>query len=212
MSTSAKRIRILVADDHAVVRMGLTAMIQSEPDLEVVAEAQDGRQALELYRRHLPDILLTDLRMPELDAVALTQALCREWPEARVIVLSTYEGEEEIYRALQAGAHAYLLKRESLGDEILEAIRAVHAGQRYLPAAVAAALAERMHRAVLTAREIEVLKAVADGLRNKQVASQLQISEATVKVHVTNILAKLGVADRTEAVTVGLRRGIIRLG
>jgi two-component system, NarL family, response regulator len=212
MSMSAKRIRILVADDHAVVRMGLTAMIQSEPDLEVVAEAQDGRQALELYRRHLPDILLTDLRMPELDAVALTQALCREWPEARVIVLSTYEGEEEIYRALQAGAHAYLLKRESLGDEILEAIRAVHAGQRYLPAAVAAALAERMHRAVLTAREIEVLKAVADGLRNKQVASQLQISEATVKVHVTNILAKLGVADRTEAVTVGLRRGIIRLG
>jgi two-component system, NarL family, response regulator len=209
---NAKRIRILVADDHAVVRMGLTAMIQSEPDLEVVAEAQDGRQALELYRRHRPDILLTDLRMPELDAVALTQELCREFSDARVIVLSTYEGEEEIYRALQAGAHAYLLKRESLGDEILEAIRAVHAGQRYLPAAVAAALAERMHRAVLTAREIEVLKAVADGLRNKQIAGQLKISEATVKVHVTNILAKLGVADRTEAVTVGLRRGIIRLG
>ena len=210
--TTQQRIRILVADDHAVVRMGLAAMIQSEPDLEVVGEAQDGRQALEMYRSLQPDILLTDLRMPELDAVALTQALCREWPEARVIVLSTYEGEEEIYRAMQAGAHAYLLKRESLGDEILKAIRAVHGGQRYLPPAVAAALADRMQRSVLTAREIEVLKAVASGLRNKQIADQLAITEATVKVHVTNILAKLRVADRTEAVTVGLRRGIIRLG
>ncbi len=209
---TAQRVRVLIADDHAVVRMGLAAMIRSEPDLEVVGEAQDGRQALELFRSLRPDILLTDLRMPELDAVALTQALVRESPGARVIVLSTYDGEEEIYRALEAGAHAYLLKRESLGDEILKAIRAVSAGQRYLPASVAAALASRMPRSELTAREIEVLKAVADGLRNRQIADQLQISEATVKVHVTNIMAKLAVADRTEAVTVALRRGIIQLG
>jgi len=206
------RIRILIADDHAVVRMGLAAMIRSEPDLEVVGEAHDGRQALELYRSLGPDILLTDLRMPELDAVALTQTLLREQPAARVIVLSTYDGEEEIYRALEAGAHAYLLKRESLGEEILKAIRAVSAGQRYLPASVAATLAGRMPRSELTAREIEVLRAVADGLRNKQIADQLQISEATVKVHVTNIMAKLSVADRTEAVTIALKRGIIRLG
>ncbi len=209
---SDRPIRILVADDHAVVRMGLAAMIQSEPDLEVAGEAQDGRQALEMYRALRPDILLTDLRMPELDAVSLTLAIRAEFPGARVIVLSTYEGEEEIYRALEAGAQAYLLKRDSLGEEILKAIRAVHAGQRYLPAVVASALAERMHRSNLTSREIEVLEAMAGGLRNRQIADQLRISEATVKVHVTNILAKLGVADRTEAVTVGLRRGIIRLG
>jgi two-component system NarL family response regulator len=209
---TAERVRVLIADDHAVVRMGLAAMIRSEPDLEVVGEAHDGRQALELYRGLRPDILLTDLRMPELDAVALTQALVRESPGARVIVLSTYDGEEEIYRALEAGAYAYLLKRDSLGDEILKAIRAVSAGQRYLPASVAATLAGRMPRSELTAREIEVLKAVADGLRNRQIADHLQISEATVKVHVTNIMAKLAVADRTEAVTVALRRGIIQLG
>jgi len=206
------RIRILIADDHAVVRMGLAAMIRSEPDLEVVGEAHDGRQALELCRSLRPDILLTDLRMPELDAVELTQAVLSEQPAARVIVLSTYDGEEEIYRAVGAGAHAYLLKRESLGEEILKAIRAVSAGQRYLPASVAAALAGRMPRSELTAREIEVLKAVADGLRNRQIADHLQIAETTVKVHVTNIMAKLGVADRTEAATVALRRGIIRLG
>lgn len=209
---SAARIRILIADDHAVVRMGLSAMIESEPDLEVVGEAHDGQQALELFRTLAPDILLTDLRMPGLDAVALTQALMQEAPRAKVIVLSTYDGEEEIYRALEAGAHAYLLKRESLGEEILKAIRAVWAGQRYLPASVAATLASRMPRSELTAREIEVLKAVADGLRNRQIADQLQITEATVKVHVTNIMTKLAVADRTEAVTVALRRGIIQLG
>ena len=209
---TGERIRVLIADDQAVVRMGLAAMIQSEPDLEVVGEAHDGRQALELFRGLRPDVLLTDLRMPEMDAVALTHALLREFPAAKVIVLSTYDGEEEIYRALEAGAHAYLLKRDSLGEEILKAIRAVSSGQRYLPAAVAATLASRMPRSELTVREIEVLKAVADGLRNRQIADQLQISEATVKVHVTNIMAKLAVADRTEAVTVALRRGIIQLG
>src|SRR5262245_53879192 len=144
--TKEQRIKILIADDHAVVRMGLAAMIRSEPDLEVIAEAQDGRQALELFRSLHPDILLTDLRMPEMDAVALIQSLARERPGAKVIVLSTYDGEEEIYRCLEAGAHAYLLKRESLGEEILKAIRAVSAGRRYLPASVAATLATRMAR------------------------------------------------------------------
>lgn len=205
-------VRVLIADDHAVVRMGLAAVLRSEPGVDVVGEAQDGAQALEMMEGLQPDVVLTDLRMPGLDAVALTQAAGRRWPAMRVIVLSTYEGEEEIYRSLEAGAYAYLLKRESLGDEILKAIRAVHAGERYVPPSVASALARRIHRSELTPRELEVLKAVAEGRRNKQIADQLQISETTVKGHITSILTKLGVSDRTEAVTIALRRGVIRLG
>jgi two-component system NarL family response regulator len=205
------KIRILVADDHAVVRMGLVGLIHHEPDLEVVGEAEDGRQALELHRKLKPDILLTDLRMPEMDGVALTQAVCRESPSSKVIILSTYEGEEEIHQALEAGARAYLLKKDTLGDDALKAIRAVHAGQRYIPPPVAAILAERMHRSELTARELDVLQSIASGLSNKRIADHLGITEGTVKIHVTNILSKLGAADRTEAVTTAIRRGIVRI-
>jgi two-component system NarL family response regulator len=211
MKMSAPKIRILVADDHAVVRMGLVALLNSEPDLEVVAEAEDGRQALEAYRQLRPDILLTDLRMPEMDGVALTRAVCGESPGARVVILSTYEGDEEIHQALEAGARAYLLKKDTLGDDALDAIRAVHSGQRYIPRAVAAIIAERMHRSELTARELEVLQGITDGLSNKRIADRLQIAEGTVKIHVTNILSKLGAADRTEAVTTAIRRGIVHI-
>jgi len=205
------KIRILVADDHAVVRMGLVGLIHHEPDLEMVGEAEDGRQALEAVRRMQPDILLTDLRMPEMDGVALTEVVCREHPATRVIILSTYEGEEEIHQALEAGARGYLLKKDTLGDDALKAIRAVHAGQRYIPVPVAAILAERLHRSELTAREVEVLQAIATGLSNKRIGDRLGISEGTVKIHVTNILGKLGAADRTEAVTTAIRRGIVRI-
>lgn len=204
-------IRILVADDHAVVRMGLVSLIHSEPDLEVVGEAEDGRQALEMFRAMRPDVVLADLRMPEMDGVAMTQAMCRESPATRVIILSSYEGDEEIYRALEAGARGYLLKKDSLGDDVLKAIHAVHGGQRYIPSPVAATLAERMHRSELTPRELDVLKAVATGMSNKRVADRLAITEGTVKIHVTNILSKLAVSDRTEAVTAAIRRGILRL-
>jgi two-component system NarL family response regulator len=205
------RIRILVADDHAVVRMGLVSLIHSEPDLEVVGEAEDGRQALEAFQAARPDVVLADLRMPVMDGVAMTQAMCRESPSTRVIILSSYEGDEEIYRALEAGARGYLLKKDSLGDDVLKAIRAVHGGQRYIPPAVAATLAERMHRSELTPRELDVLKAVASGMSNKRIADLLAITEGTVKIHVTNILSKLAVSDRTEAVTAAIRRGILRL-
>ena len=208
---SDHKIRILVADDHAVVRMGLVSLIHSEPDLEVVGEAEDGRQAVDLFRQLRPDILLADLRMPEMDGVAMTQAICREAPEARVVILSSYDGDEEIYRVLEAGARGYLLKKDSLGDDMLKAIRSVHGGHHYIPPAVAAVLAQRMHRSELTPRELEVLRAIADGLSNKRIAGRLTITEGTVKIHVTNILGKLGVSDRTEAVTAAIRRGILRL-
>ena len=208
---SAARIRVMVADDHAVVRMGLVSLIPSEPALEVVGEAEDGRQVLDRFRELRPDVLLADLRMPEMDGVAMTQALFRAHPEARVIIFSSYEGDEEVYRALEAGARGYLLKRDSQGEDLIRAIRKVHAGQRCIPAAVAATLAERMHRSGLTTRELEVLRAVADGLSNKRIAERLTIAEGTVKIHVTNIIGKMGVSDRTEAVTAAIRRGILRL-
>jgi DNA-binding NarL/FixJ family response regulator len=209
--TAPHPIRILVVDDHAVVRMGLVSLIHSEPDLEVVGEAEDGQQAIDLFRRTHPDIVVTDLRMPVLDGVALTQAVCRETPSAGVVVLSSYEGDEEIYRALEAGARGYLLKKDTLGNDLVEAIRAVHGGHHHIPPAVAATLAERMHRSELTPRELDVLAAIASGLSNKRIADRLAIAEGTVKIHVTNILSKLAVADRTEAVTAAIRRGILRL-
>jgi two-component system, NarL family, response regulator len=210
-ATAGAKTRILVADDHAVVRMGLVAMIHSEPDMQVVGEAEDGRQAVELFQRLRPDILLLDLRMPGLDGVEVTQKICREAPLARVIILTTYDGEEEIYRALQAGARGYLLKKDTLGEDMLNAIRSVHAGQHFIPPAVAAVLAGRLHRSELTGREMEVLTALGRGLSNKQIAEKLGIAGGTVKIHVTSILGKLGVTDRTEAVTSALRRGILRL-
>jgi two-component system NarL family response regulator len=205
-----KSIRVLIADDHFVVRMGLAAVIHTQPDMTVVAEATTGKQAVELFRQHRPDVTLMDLRMPEMDGIEAITAIRAEFPDSRFIVLTTYDGDEDIYRALQAGARAYLLK-DMLRDALVEAIRAVHAGQRRLPAEVANRLAERMNRTELTAREIEVLRLIVQGKSNKEIAAALFIAEGTVKIHINNILSKLGVSDRTQAATFALQRGIVHL-
>ena len=200
----------MIADDHFVVRMGLAAVVNTQPDMTVIAEATTGKQAVEVYAQQRPDVVLMDVRMPEMDGIEAITAIRKDYPEARFIVLTTYDGDEDIYRALQAGARAYLLK-DMLRDELVEAIRAVYAGQRRIPAEVANRLAERMNRTELTARELEVLKHIAQGKSNKIIAADLSISEGTVKIHVNNILSKLGVSDRTHAATFALQRGIIHL-
>jgi two-component system, NarL family, response regulator len=206
----AETIRIIVADDHPVVRTGLITLISAQPDMKVVAEAANGKEAIELYRQHQPDVLLMDIRMPIMSGVDATIAIRAEFPQSRIIVLTTYEADEDIVRTLRAGAQGYLLK-DTVGDEMLEAIRAVHAGQRRVAPAVGARLAERVTGAELTVRELEVLKLMSRGGTNKELASALSISEGTVKGHVNNILSKLGVTDRTMAVTTALQRGIIHL-
>lgn len=203
-------IRILIADDHAVVREGLAAMIARRADMQVVAEAENGRQAVELARRHRPDVILMDLRMPELGGVAAIRRVTAEAPAARVIVLTTFDGDEDIYRALQAGAKAYLLK-DTPREALLEAIRAVHAGHKRIPSEVAAKLAERLLAPELSARELDVLRLIVAGRSNKEIGAALGISEGTVKVHVNSLLGKLGVADRTQAVTEALKRGLVHL-
>lgn len=205
-----KPLRIMIADDHFVVRMGLAAVVNTQLDMSVIAEATTGKQAIEVYRQHRPDVVLMDVRMPEMNGIDAIVAIRKDYPDARFIVLTTYDGDEDIYRALQAGARAYLLK-DMLRDELVETIRAVYAGQRRIPAEVANRLAERMNRTELTARELEVLKLIAQGKSNKIIAADLSISEGTVKIHVNNILSKLGVSDRTHAATFGLQRGIIHL-
>jgi DNA-binding NarL/FixJ family response regulator len=185
-------------------------MIETEPDMSVVGQARSGEEALELFRRLRPDVTLMDLRMPGMGGVEAIRSIRREFPDSRLIVLTTYDGDEDIYRALEAGAQAYLLK-DMLCDEILAAIRAVHAGQRRIPAAVGTRLAERMAGMDLSEREHHVLEFVATGKSNKQIAAALEITEATVKGHVTNILGKLGVTDRTQAVVTALRRGLVHL-
>jgi two-component system NarL family response regulator len=203
-------IRIMIADDHPVVREGFGAMLETEPDMTVVAQARSGEEALELFRRERPDVTLMDLRMPGMNGVDAILAIRREFPNGRFIVLTTYDGDEDIYRALEAGAQAYLLK-DMFCDEILAAIRAVHAGQRRIPAAVGTRLAERMSGLDLSRREHQVLELVAKGRSNKEIATDLEITEATVKGHLTNILSKLNVTDRTQAVIAALRRGIVHL-
>ncbi len=205
-----KPIRILLADDHFVVRMGLAAVINTQPDMSVVAEAGNGQQAVELFRQHQPDVMLMDLRMPQMDGVEAITAIRKEFPDSRFIVLTTYDGNEDIYRALQAGARAYLLK-DMLGDTLLEAIRAVHAGHRRIPQKIADRLADRMFREELSAREMQVLKLIVKGKSNKEIASALGVVEGTVKIHINNILGKLGVSDRTQATTFALQNGIIHL-
>lgn len=206
----AKRIRILIAEDHLIARVGVTTIVNMQPDMTVVAEAASGQQAVELYRKHLPDVTLLDLRMPVMSGVEAAIAIRREYPEARLIALTTYGGDEDIRRALQAGVQAYLTK-DVLHDELLKAIRAVHAGETYIPPSVAATLAAQLPGSVLTAREMEVLSLIVGGFPNKQIAYKLNIAEHTVKNHVKNILAKLGVADRTQAATAAIQRGIIHL-
>ncbi|SPE28514.1 DNA-binding response regulator in two-component regulatory system with NarX (or NarQ) [Candidatus Sulfopaludibacter sp. SbA3] len=203
-------IRILVAEDHLVARVGVSTIVNMQPDMTIVAEASNGLQAVELYRKHLPDVTLLDLRMPGMGGVEAAQAIRAEFPNARMIALTTYGGDEDIRRALNAGVQAYLTK-DVLHDELLKAIRAVHAGQTYLPAAVAAALAAQLPRPDLSAREVQVLELIVRGLANKQIAYALSIAEHTVKNHVKNILSKLGVQDRTQAATAAIQRGIIHL-
>ena len=204
-------IRMLIADDHLVVRMGLRSMIDTQPGMGVVAEAANGREAIELFRQHKPDIALMDLRMPVMGGVEATIAIREEFPDARVIVLTTYDGDENIYRALRAGAMAYLLKDISRA-EFLDDVRAVYSGQYRIPPAVAARLAQRLPYAELSCRELDVLKLIVEGLSNKEIASALAISESTVKNHVNSLLGKLRVNDRTQAATMALRRGIVLLG
>ena len=203
-------ITILTADDHPLIRDGLAAVLRAESGLQVVAEAANGEEAIEAYERLHPDIVLMDLRMPVMDGLAATRAILAEDPNARIIVLTTYDGDEDIHRALAAGARGYLLK-DMMRTELLNVIRAVHRGQRGIPAPVAARLAEHTPRIGLTPRELEVLDLVAHGLTNAQVAERIGRTEGTVKVHLKNILQKLEVKDRTEAVTTALRRGFIRL-
>ncbi|MEP7342813.1 MAG: response regulator transcription factor [Acidobacteriota bacterium] len=207
---SHNQIRILCVDDHAIVREGLNAVISAQPDLSVIAEASSGEEAIELYRQHRPDIVLMDLRLKGASGLEATIAIREEFPQARIIMLTTYDGDEDIHRALDAGAQGYLLK-DTLRKELVDVIRGVHAGQRRIPSSIAVKLAEHMPRLPLSAREIEILKLIAQGLRNKQVGGMLNIAEDTVKVHVKNIFDKLDVHDRTQAVTVALQRGIIHL-
>jgi DNA-binding NarL/FixJ family response regulator len=204
------KIRILVAEDHLVARVGVTTIVSMQPDMTVVAEASNGQQAVEMYRQHQPDVALLDLRMPVMTGVEAALAIRKEFPAARMIALTTYGGDEDIRRALAAGVQAYLTK-DVLHDELLKAIHAVYAGQTYLPAAVAAALAAQMPRPDLSAREVQVLELIVQGLANKQIAYSLGIAEHTVKNHVKSILSKLSVQDRTQAATVAIQRGIIHL-
>lgn len=199
-----------MVDDHPIVRQGFAGLIATDPGMSVIAEAENGRQAIEMFRRHRPDITLMDLRMPVMNGVEAIREIRKDFPNARIIVLTTYDGDEDIYRALQAGAQGYLLK-DMYCDEIFDAIRAVHAGVRQIPARVATRLAERVFNQELTAREIEVLKLIVKGQSNKEIAASLSITEQTVKGHVSNILSKLGVADRTSAVTLAIQRGIVHL-
>lgn len=203
-------LRIMVADDHFIVRSGLVAMIDSEPDMKVVTQATDGAQAIEHYARHRPDVALMDLRMPIKSGTQVIEAVRRDFPEARILVLTAYSGDEDIYKAIAAGARGYLLK-SSTGDDLIPAIRAVAAGGEWIPRDVASRLAVRKDFEDLTPREIEVLREIAKGRANKEIASRLAISENTVKDHLKSILGKLHVAARTEAVTFAVQRGIIEL-
>jgi len=203
-----KKIRIMVIDDQAVVRQGFVSLISTVPDMEIIAEGSNGREAVELFRQHQPDITLIDLRMPEMSGVEAIAEIRREFPGARIIVLTTYDGDEDIYRSVQAGAQGYLLK-DMFFEELESAIRKVHGGARLIPGSVAERLAARMSSSELTSRELEVLKQIVDGKSNKEIANELSISEATVKSHINNILSKLGVSDRTQAATRALQRGIV---
>lgn len=207
---SSPKLRILIADDHTLVRIGLRASIEMEPDFQIVAEAGTGEQTLAQYRKHQPDVALIDLRMPGSDGIQTTAALCREFPQARIIVISTFKGGDDILRAMQAGAKTYLPKSVQR-EELIKAIRAIARGESYLPNIVASRLAERLRRPDLTARELEVLRLVAAGNSNKDIAAALSIEVGTVKLHVGKILEKLHARDRTEAATMAIQAGIVWL-
>ena len=203
-------IRVLVVEDHHVVRQGLVALLSVAEGLEVVGEAADGVEAIAQFRKHQPDITLMDLRLPRMSGVDAIQRIRMESPQARVVVLTTYDGDEDIFRALQAGARAYLLKGMT-SEELIATIRAVHAGKSHIPAAVAEMLAERMGTEELTPREFDVLEQIVHGKSNKEIATELEITEATVKTHINSLLGKLGVTDRTQAATAAIQRGLVPL-
>jgi two-component system NarL family response regulator len=206
--TENDKISVMIVEDHFVVRAGLTAIINSQSDMFTVAEAGNGRQAVELFEQHKPDVTLMDLRIPALNGIEAIAAIIKQSPRAKIIVLSTYGGDEEIFKALQAGARAYFLK-DVKGQDLINAIRAVQAGQRPLPPEIASRLAERIPRSELSPRELEILKLIAKGGSNRAIANALAISEGTVRVHASNIFAKLGCSDRAQAVSEAFHRGII---
>jgi DNA-binding NarL/FixJ family response regulator len=210
VTSDIKPIRILTADDHALLRQGIASLVNAESDMELVAQASTGREAIDQFRLHRPDVTLMDLQMPDMNGIEAMIAIRSEFPNARIIVLTTYAGDVQAVRALKAGARAYILKAR-VHRELLDTIRAVHAGQKHIPQEVAAGLAEHTGEDELSARELDVLRLIASGNANKEIAAQLSIGEDTVKRHVTNILSKLRANDRTHAVTIGLKRGIIEL-
>ncbi|OUL32015.1 DNA-binding response regulator [Nostoc sp. RF31YmG] len=203
-------IRVLIVDDHSIVRQGLAAMIENEPDMTVVGQAGNGQEAIAQYQQLQPDVTLIDLRMPQISGVDAIVAICAEFAHARIIVLTTYDGDEDIYRALRAGAKGYLLK-DAEPDALLNAIHIVHRGQQYIPSEVAAKLVERMNIPELSDREQEVIRQMVLGLSNHDIAAALNITESTVKFHINKILSKLGVSDRTQAVITALKRGLAKL-
>jgi DNA-binding NarL/FixJ family response regulator len=203
-------IRVMTADDHQVVRTGISAIVENQPDMSVVAEAADGMDAVTRYEEHSPDVVLMDLRMPRLDGIEATRAILAAHPEARVVALTSYEGDADIYRALDAGACGYLIK-DMVSADVVGAIRTAAAGRRVIPPSVAGRLAEFTPRVDLTQRQLEVLRLTAKGLRNRDIARVIGRTEETVKVHLKHIMSKLGVSDRTEAVTLAMQRGIIHI-
>jgi two-component system NarL family response regulator len=205
-----EKLKIMIVDDHYLVRVGLTSIIGLEQDMVICAEAQSGEQAVGLFAAKRPDVTLMDVRLPGMSGIAATEAIRADFPDAKVIVLSTYISDEEVYAALKVGAMAYLVKSVAR-EELIHAIRKAAAGRRHVPADLAARLADRMSRASLSGRELDVLRLLVGGKRNREIANALDITEGTVKLHVSSILGKLGAVDRTEAVTVALQRGLIQL-
>jgi two-component system NarL family response regulator len=210
MISQSTTIRVLIVDDHSIVRQGLATIINRDPEMTVIAQAEDGQQAIACFGEHQPDVTLMDLRMPQMGGVEAITAICAQFKPARIIVLTTYDGDEDIYRGLQAGAKGYLLK-DAKANELLNAIRMVNRGQQYIPPEVGAKLVQRMSNPELSERELEVLRLMAQGMSNSDIATALTLGESTVKSHVNRILSKLGVSDRTQAVIIAVKRGIVSL-